>query len=82
MKRRQRFAKADYYELDWYYEECTDGKSKDSFFPSGGKRAGCFESNINDATLKGFAKMLNIIELGVKRIHLCCICWLSHIHML
>ncbi|KAG7268076.1 hypothetical protein CRUP_011974 [Coryphaenoides rupestris] len=24
MKRRQRFAKADYYELDWYYEECTD----------------------------------------------------------
>lgn len=31
MKRRghtrgQRFVKADYYELDWYYEECTDGK--------------------------------------------------------
>lgn len=26
MKRRQRFTKADYYELDWYYEECTDGK--------------------------------------------------------
>ncbi|XP_035472579.1 trafficking kinesin-binding protein 1 isoform X3 [Scophthalmus maximus] len=25
MKRRgQRFVKADYYELDWYYEECTD----------------------------------------------------------
>lgn len=28
MKRRgQRFVKADYYELDWYYEECTDGKT-------------------------------------------------------
>lgn len=32
MKRRghtrgQRFVKADYYELDWYYEECTDGKN-------------------------------------------------------
>lgn len=31
MKRRghsrgQRFVKADYYELDWYYDECTDGK--------------------------------------------------------
>ncbi|CAG6015924.1 unnamed protein product [Menidia menidia] len=30
MKRRgqtrgQSFVKADYYELDWYYEECTDG---------------------------------------------------------
>lgn len=32
MKRRghgrgQRFVKADYYELDWYYDECTDGKA-------------------------------------------------------
>lgn len=32
MKRRgpsrgQRFVRADYYELDWYYEECTDGKA-------------------------------------------------------
>lgn len=26
--RGQRFVKADYYELDWYYEECTDGKTK------------------------------------------------------
>lgn len=23
----QKFIEADYYELDWYYEECTDGKS-------------------------------------------------------
>lgn len=22
----QKFIEADYYELDWYYEECTDGK--------------------------------------------------------
>ncbi len=22
----QRFVEADYYELDWYYEECADGK--------------------------------------------------------
>lgn len=21
----QKFIEADYYELDWYYEECTDG---------------------------------------------------------
>lgn len=32
MKRRghgrgQRFVTADYYELDWYYDECTDGKA-------------------------------------------------------
>lgn len=32
MKRRghgrgQRFVKADYYELDWYYDECADGKA-------------------------------------------------------
>lgn len=25
--RGQRFVKADYYELDWYYDECTDGKT-------------------------------------------------------
>lgn len=23
----QRFVEADYYELDWYYEECSDGKT-------------------------------------------------------
>lgn len=23
----QRFVEADYYELDWYYEECADGKT-------------------------------------------------------
>lgn len=31
MKRRghtRAFVKADYYELDWYYEECTDGKTR------------------------------------------------------
>lgn len=27
----QRFVKADYYELDWYYEECTDGKTSTLF---------------------------------------------------
>lgn len=26
----QRFVEADYYELDWYYEECTDGKKEKS----------------------------------------------------
>lgn len=26
LSRGQRFVKADYYELDWYYDECTDGK--------------------------------------------------------
>lgn len=28
----QKFIEADYYELDWYYEECTDGKSFFFFF--------------------------------------------------
>lgn len=27
----QRFVEADYYELDWYYEECSDGKTRWSF---------------------------------------------------
>lgn len=27
LSRGQRFVKADYYELDWYYDECTDGKA-------------------------------------------------------
>lgn len=27
LSRGQRFIKADYYELDWYYDECTDGKA-------------------------------------------------------
>ena len=27
LSRGQRFVKSDYYELDWYYEECTDGKT-------------------------------------------------------
>lgn len=27
LTRGQRFVKADYYELDWYYDECTDGKT-------------------------------------------------------
>ena len=26
-RRKQRFVEADYYELDWYYEECTDGET-------------------------------------------------------
>lgn len=26
----QRFVEADYYELDWYYEECADGKTRQS----------------------------------------------------
>jgi len=25
--RGQRFVKADFYELDWHYEECADGKT-------------------------------------------------------
>lgn len=24
----QRFVEADYYELDWYYDECADGKQR------------------------------------------------------
>ena len=26
-RRKQRFVEADYYELDWHYEECTDGET-------------------------------------------------------
>ena len=33
----QRFAKADYYECDWYYEESTDGKGKGNGSSSGGE---------------------------------------------
>lgn len=30
----QKFVEADYYELDWYYEECTDGKPDGDGSPS------------------------------------------------
>lgn len=28
----QKFIEADYYELDWYYEECTDGNYTRLFY--------------------------------------------------
>lgn len=30
----QKFVEADYYELDWYYEECTDGKPDRDSYPA------------------------------------------------
>lgn len=50
----QKFIEADYYELDWYYEECTDGKSFFFFFSSflGAESEACKTGALSSNVLK------------------------------
>ncbi|KAH0627227.1 hypothetical protein JD844_002725 [Phrynosoma platyrhinos] len=65
----QKFIEADYYELDWYYEECTDGnrnmKYQDDLAMSRNKSINeeeSFESDCNNECRHRCCEDLDILE--------------------